>query len=117
MTMTSRNAAPTSAALAGATLLLLAGPAGATDEEEAARRGLALAERWCAECHVVAPGAAGGDAGPPFAAVDADTPEDEGALRAWLFDPHAPMPDLELGPAQIRDVIAHIRRLQTEGGQ
>lgn len=84
---------------------------GAPAQEAQAARGLALAERWCRECHVIAPGLPGGDAGPPFATIGVSDPDDAAAARAWLFDPHDPMPDLDLAPAQIADIIAHIRSL------
>lgn len=96
-----------------AMLCLLASPGLAGDAE----RGRALAERWCQSCHVVGPDATGGDAGPAFAAVAGPDGLSEGALRAWLFAPHEPMPDLDLGPAEIEDIVAYIDTLAPgEGG-
>jgi mono/diheme cytochrome c family protein len=96
------------AALAAAPAMAADLPAPGGDPEA----GLALAERWCASCHVVAPGMPGGDAGPPFATLSAVEVRSDAALRGWLFDPHDPMPDMDLAPAQIEDIIAHIRALE-----
>jgi mono/diheme cytochrome c family protein len=92
----------------------VAGAAAAADAPDP-ERGRALAERWCAECHVVASGGIGGDAGPPLATLRPATGATDAALRAWLFDPHEPMPDIELAPGEIADIIAHIRALQAGG--
>jgi len=99
-------------ALAGACLVMLAPPdTGAPAQEAQAARGFALAERWGSACHVIAPDQSGGDAGPPFATLRVSDPANAAAARAWLFDPHDPMPDLDLAPGQIDDIIAHIRSL------
>lgn len=87
---------------------LLPVQAGAADAE----RGRVLAERWCAQCHVVPGAEASADGGPPLASLPAETGQGAGAVRAWLFDPHAPMPGIDLGAGQIEDIIAYIRRLR-----
>ena len=74
-------------------------------------RGKQLSVRWCSTCHVVAPGQPGGDAGPPFERIAPNGLRTEGELEAWLFDPHAPMPQMDLSPAEIADIIAHIKEL------
>lgn len=79
-----------------------------------AERGAALAERWCSSCHVVAANAPGGDAGPAFASVANRDGQTVGGLMAWLFEPHPPMPDLRLSPADYRDLAQYIMSLRRE---
>ncbi len=74
-------------------------------------RGRVLAERWCADCHVVGEGAGGGDAGPPLALLSGDVAASDAALTAWLTAPHEPMPDVGLTPPEIRDIVAYVRSL------
>lgn len=82
----------------------LAAPAAADAE-----RGAELARRWCTPCHVVAPDEPGGDAGPSFMAMRVG--RSEPGLRAWLFRPHPPMPDLNLAADEIEAILAYIRAL------
>ena len=91
---------------------LLVAPALADAADPRVERGAALAERWCTPCHVVAPGSPGGDAGPPFTAMRVG--RSEPGLRAWLFQPHPPMPDLELTGDEIDAILAYIRTLPAE---
>ncbi|HUF56609.1 MAG TPA: cytochrome c [Thermohalobaculum sp.] len=86
----------------------LAAPAAADAE-----RGAELARRWCTPCHVVAADEPGGDAGPSFMAMRAG--RSEPGLRAWLFQPHPPMPDLALTAAEIDAILAYIRALPAPG--
>lgn len=90
-------------------LTLAAGVAAAQDAGPDPDRGRALAERWCAECHLLPGQEAGPDAGPPLAAVAVESDAEAAALEAWLFDPHEPMPDLELAPAQIGHIVAYLK--------
>jgi mono/diheme cytochrome c family protein len=76
-------------------------------------RGNALAERWCADCHVVGPGQ-GGDVGPAFETVANREGQTPRGIMAWLFEPHPPMPDLLLSPAEFRDLAAYIMSLREE---
>jgi mono/diheme cytochrome c family protein len=87
-----------------------AGAARAADPGDGRR----LARQWCRNCHIVAPGTGGSDAAPPFESV-ANRPGFTGAgLRAWLADPHPPMPNLNLSRAEIDAIIAYIRSLRRE---
>ncbi len=77
-------------------------------------KGLALAQRLCADCHSVTPGAAGS---PPKAAADfetiANTPGmTDLALSVWLRTPHRQMPNLQLSDDQRTDLIAYIASLR-----
>jgi mono/diheme cytochrome c family protein len=100
--MTSRLCATATAAILGATGLA------ADDIAE----GRAIAERWCASCHVVAENQAqGADAAPAFTALAQDPARDADWLRAWIADPHPPMPDPGLSRAQIDAVVAYMGSL------
>jgi mono/diheme cytochrome c family protein len=102
--------AATIAALGIAALGIAAlGTAAAADD---GARGRALAERWCVGCHVIAPEATGGDIGPSFASVANREGQTLGGITAWLFEPHPPMPDLQLSPAEFNDLAAYIMSLQ-----
>lgn len=86
--------------------LLAAAPAGAQDLP-----GRALAERWCAACHVVSAeqttvveGAA-----PTLAAIAASRTDE--ALLAFLADPHPPMAPLGLTRREAAEIVAYVRSL------
>ena len=99
-------------ALLGAMALIVSGPVSAAAQD--AGRGRALAERWCASCHVVARNGAGRDIGPAFETVANREGQTLGGTTAWLFEPHPPMPDLQLSPADFRDLAAYIMSLREE---
>lgn len=92
-------------------LAILALPALASAEGNA-ERGKALAMRWCSGCHIVAEDQPGGDAGPAFTSLMRNDARTEFDLREWLFQPHPPMPDLNLSAEEIDDLIAYIRTIQ-----
>lgn len=75
-------------------------------------RGLDLAQRWCASCHVIGPSFDGGDAGPSFASVANRAGLTANDLRTWLAEPHDPMPDFQLTADQYEDLVAHIMSLR-----
>lgn len=78
-----------------------------------ARRGRALAERWCSECHAVAPGAPARDpAAPDFPAIAAEPSATGYALRVFLRTPHETMPNLILGRHEIDDIISYLLSLK-----
>ena len=83
--------------------LMLAAQAQAAGD---AVQGKATAERWCATCHVVAPGGSGADVAPNFAAIARQ--RDETYLRGFLSSPHPPMPRFELSRQDIDDLVAYI---------
>ena len=72
-------------------------------------RGRAMAERWCVKCHLIGPDGPGGDVGPTFQAVAASRSEE--ALRAWISDPHPPMPKLDISARAVDDIAAYIASL------
>ncbi|MBS0640456.1 MAG: c-type cytochrome [Acetobacteraceae bacterium] len=89
-------------------------PAGAQDIGDA-DAGKRIAETWCVNCHVVAPGQARGtsNGAPAFTAIAGNTAITPMALRAFLQTPHHRMPDLQLSREQIDDVSAYIQSLRT----
>ena len=99
---TSDPAAVRSLAIAAASALARTVPADPA-------RGRNLAERWCARCHVIGADGPGRDIGPSFPQI-ARTRSDEG-LKAWVSEPHPPMPDLDLSGRTVEDIAAYIRTL------
>jgi len=101
---------------AGAALALalsvVAGPALAAPADAAAGR--ALAERWCAACHLVAPGQGGAvsDA-PTFAAIAARDADVSGAWLSFrLLKPHPQMPQVSLSRDEAADLAAYFATLR-----
>jgi cytochrome c len=96
------------AVLATILLVTLAVPARAD-----AAKGAALAERWCAACHVVGPGH--GESvpqGPPTLPQVARSGLTADQVRAFLSHPHGAMPDLSLTRAEINDLLDYIATLR-----
>lgn len=94
--------------LAAATLM--AAPAMAQD----VAAGKEVAQRWCANCHLVAPGQASAtsDSVPTFMAIAARPNVSMDGLRAFLADPHGRMPPLVLSRADIDNLSAYILSLR-----
>jgi len=98
------------AVLAVCAAAIFMGPALAQDPREPSpERGREMVERWCAECHLIGPDGPGGDVGPSFQAV-AETRSEE-ALRAWISDPHPPMPKFDISASAVDDIAAYIKSL------
>jgi mono/diheme cytochrome c family protein len=88
---------------------VLAAPAASWAAGDAAQGGR-LAERWCAACHVVAPGQQHGNAQvPPFSEI-AKRPHVDAALVAlYLLLPHPKMPDMNLSRSEAANLAAYIK--------
>jgi len=99
-----------SGALAGTALLVAAGAAAQGDPEQ----GRALADAWCASCHLVAPGGTASDAAPPFPMIANYPGMTQQRLRGWLVAPHPPMPDFNLTRAEIDAIIAYLETLRRQ---
>jgi mono/diheme cytochrome c family protein len=85
----------------------------ATPARADAARGAAIAERWCASCHVIGPGRGGSvPQGPPTFPQVARSGLTADQLRAFLSHPHGAMPDLSLTRAEIDDLVAYIATLR-----
>lgn len=95
--------------VAAGLLLLATGQAYCADRQH----GLALAERWCASCHVVSPEQqrANADA-PPFATIAGRPNFDAKQLAYFLLNPHPKMPELPLSRAAADDIAAYIGSLK-----
>ena len=88
--------------------ILLPGPLWADDLEA----GRALSEQWCQACHLIEPGQQqAADAAPSFSEIANDPATTRAGLQAWLFDPHPPMPKLDLTRREIDDLTAYILSL------
>jgi cytochrome c len=85
--------------------LLTAATARAAGDAEAGKE---LALRWCNSCHIVDQSGRGPDTAPPFPILARRSPNDRTWLRAWLTDPHPPMPNFNLSREQIDDVVAYL---------
>jgi mono/diheme cytochrome c family protein len=84
-------------------LLTIAAEAQAAGDAD---QGRATAQRWCATCHVVAPGGRGADVAPAFKTIAQQ--RDDDYLRGFLSRPHPPMPRFELSRQDIDDLVAYI---------
>ena len=79
------------------------------------KEGERLAKQWCSDCHLIGDQqTAGGDTAPTFASIAETAAERTDDLRAWLADPHPPMPNLNLSRMEINDLLAYIEGLDQE---
>ena len=92
-----------------ASCALAAAPALAADPGQ----GKAIAERWCASCHLVGPKQINAtDLAPPFAYL-ARTPDfDQNKLAFLLLAPHPNMPKVSLNRAETADLAAYMLTLK-----
>ncbi len=75
--------------------------------------GRAIAQRWCANCHVVSNSQTSPvPQGPPTFIAIAKSGMTAEQLRAFLSHPHGAMPDLALTRTEIDDLIAYIQSLR-----
>ena len=78
-----------------------------------AQKGKDLAQRWCAECHLVASDQRRANADVASFASLARRPNFSAAqLAFFLLDPHPKMPDLSLTRAEAGDLAAYIGSLK-----
>jgi mono/diheme cytochrome c family protein len=91
-------------------LTLLPGLAAAQDVVQ----GKVIAERWCANCHVVSASATAGSANglPSFPALAGDSRITEARLRGAMTALHGRMPDFALTQHQQDDLVAYIFSLR-----
>ncbi len=76
------------------------------------QQGKALTKQWCVSCHLSDDNKSASDVGPPFAQIANDPRYTDARLRAWLHDPHPPMPKFEIDRRTIENIIAYIRTLK-----
>ncbi len=78
-----------------------------------AQHGKELAQRWCADCHLVAAGQARANADVATFSSLARRPDFNAAqLAFFLLDPHPKMPTLSLTRAEAADLAAYIATLK-----
>jgi len=95
----------------GLSLAALLAAAGAVAQQTGdATIGAEIARRTCPGCHVPSGARIGSDTGPTFA--DIARRRDNEYLRAFLTQPHPPMPNLSLTRAEIANLIAYIESLR-----
>src|SRR5262245_30759607 len=97
-----------------AVFLLSSMPLGGLAEAQDAVRGQALAERWCANCHVVGRTATSGrsDGLPTFPALAARNDVTAATLKGAMTAIHSRMPDLQLGARDQEDLVAYVLSLR-----
>lgn len=88
--------------------VLLMAPAYAAGNAAAGR---ALAQQWCANCHLVGGANEAQDTVPPLATIAQRRGRDPNWLRAWLTSPHPPMPNFNLARTEIDDLVAYLASL------
>jgi len=81
-----------------------------------ATEGRRIAAQWCSSCHVIAPGVRGSDVAPPFVALANNPAKTESYLKAWITNPHPPMPNFNLSRRTVEDITAYIRSLAAKNG-
>lgn len=84
---------------------VMSGAASAADT----RQGEVLAKRWCAACHLVAPGQAQGSTqAPPFSEIAKRPGLNAGQVALYLLVPHPRMPDMGMSRDEAADLAAYI---------
>jgi mono/diheme cytochrome c family protein len=78
-----------------------------------AARGQALAQRWCAPCHLVRLRLSAIDP-PTFYAITHDPSKTPDYIRNFLVSPHKDMPPIQLTPSQIEDLIAYFEAMKKQ---
>ncbi|WP_446719477.1 c-type cytochrome [Inquilinus sp. OTU3971] len=92
---------------ASATIALTPSLAGAVGD---GARGRAIVETWCTSCHAPDRARTAADAAPSLSEIRHRPDLTPDGLRTWLADPHPPMPNLNLTPQEIEDLVAYLRR-------
>ena len=76
-----------------------------------ARAGRDLFMRTCIACHVTDNASTASDHAPPLSAIARANKERPDTIRAWLTNPHPPMPNLMLSRQQMSDIIAYLNSI------
>ena len=99
--------------LSAVTAVPLSAQTALTNAERVAN-GQAKAKLWCAHCHVVEPnpGTVAQSDVPSFAGIAARPDQTLEKTENGIFDPHPPMPDLQLSREQVRDLSLYIMSLR-----
>jgi mono/diheme cytochrome c family protein len=99
-----------------AALTLLVAMLATIAEAQDIQRGQMLAERWCANCHVVNRAATGGraDGLPTFPALAGRKDVSAATLKGAMTATHSLMPDFQLGARDQEDLVAYIFSLRPQ---
>ena len=86
---------------------------GLSAEARDIENGQAIAERWCAQCHIVSPTQTtpASDIA-TFSEIATRFADDQSALSALLSGAHPPMPDMSLTREEIVDLVTFIGSLR-----
>jgi mono/diheme cytochrome c family protein len=79
-----------------------------------AEAGKQLVVNSCTVCHAPMDATAASDQAPPLSFLARDRRADPRWVRAWLMDPHPPMPGIMLSRQQVADVMAYLATLPTD---
>ncbi|MBV8120025.1 MAG: cytochrome c [Alphaproteobacteria bacterium] len=94
-------------------MLLMLAAFGAQAAWADAASGRAIAQLWCAGCHVIGGKQTGTvPQGPPSFIAIAKSGLDTDQLRTFLAHPHGAMPDLALTRSEIDNLILYIQSLR-----
>jgi mono/diheme cytochrome c family protein len=97
-------------------MLLVTGPTNAQVPSGDAVAGGKLVQEQCSTCHDREGSPRSRKKGPPLAAVAAMPSTTPMSLHAFLMTPHANMPNYQLTPQEIDDVVAYILSLRGHQG-
>ena len=101
------------ALLPGALMILMLGSTAVQAEDPRVAAGHEVANRWCVNCHVVAPGQTrGGDQAPPFRSIAERAGTTAASIRAFLELPNHRMPYQNLSNVELDAVTAYILSLR-----
>ena len=96
-------------------LLLYSGVAGSSSAaaaDEAARRGEAVIETWCRDCHPRPDQEPAAFDAPPYEVIVQLPDHDEAYFRRFLTEDHFPMPTFRLFDNEKADVVAYLMSLK-----
>ena len=90
------------------------GAGSAAAETADAGRGLAVAKKWCAACHLVSGSQKGPatDAAPTFGSIAANRKVSLARIRGILNNPHSKMPTNVLSRRDVNDIVEHFKKLR-----
>ena len=79
-----------------------------------AEAGKQLVLNSCTACHAPMDTTRATDGAPPLSFLARDNKSDPRWVRAWLMDPHPPMPGIMLSRQQVADVMAYLSTLTAD---
>lgn len=94
-------------------LLAALAPLGQSYAQGVPGEGRAIADRWCAPCHLVSSEQTNANADvPSFVQIANKSPDDFAWIAPFLADPHPPMPNFSLTRDEISNLVAYIASLR-----